>query len=143
MLFLSSSISLSSLSSSPFTSLLNLHHVFPTFLPIFAAHLLYAAILANPIILCIVEDLPLFCEDLISQELVLLFHDISTTLRHHTLAALQDLPEKFGIPLCMTIAQLPNHILSILHLHGFHTFIEQIPPAIILMSLPPYNNGTA
>ena len=59
------------------------------------------------------------------------FHNVSTTQRHHALAALQDLLEEFSISLCMTIAQLSNHILFILHLHAFHTFIEQIPPAII------------
>ena len=131
MSFLLSSISSSSLSSSPSTSLLRLQRVFPTYLPIFAAHSLYAAILANSIILCVIEDLPLFHEDLISQELVLLFHNVSATQWHHALVAPQDLPENFGVPLWMTIAQLPNHILSILHLHGFHTFVKQIPPAII------------
>ena len=29
------------------------------------------------------------------------------------------------------LARLPDRILSILHLHGFHSFVEQIPPAII------------
>ena len=130
-MFLSSSISSSSLSSSPSTSPLQLRQVFPIYLPIFAAHSLYAAILTSPVILCIVEDLPLFHEDLISQELVLLFHDVSATQWHHTLATPQDLPEEFGIPLRMTIARLPNCILSILHLCGFHTFVKQIPPAII------------
>ena len=72
MLFLSSSISSSSLSSSLSTSPLCLHQVFAIFLPIFAAHLLYTNILANPIILHIIKDLPLFHEDLISQELVYL-----------------------------------------------------------------------
>jgi hypothetical protein len=28
---------------------------------------------------------------------------------------------EFGIPLRMAIAPLPDRILSILHLHGFHT----------------------
>ena len=116
----------SSLSTSPLWS----HLVFPTYLPIFSAHSLYAAILANPIILRVIEDLPLFCEDLISQELVRLFHNVSAIQQYHALAALQDLPEDFGIPLRMTIAHLPNRILSILYLHGFHSFVEQILPTI-------------
>ena len=31
----------------------------------------------------------------------------------------------------MSISHILDHILSILHLHGFHMFIEQIPPAIL------------
>ena len=87
------------MSSSPSTFPLRLQPVFPTYLPIFAAHSLYATILANPIVLRTVKDLPPFHEDLISQELVHLFHNVSTTQRHHALAAPQDLPEEFGIPL--------------------------------------------
>ena len=131
MSFLSSSISSSSLSSSSSTSPLRLRQVFPTYLPVFAAHSLYAAILANPIVLHTVEDLPLFHEDLICQELVRLFHDVSAAQRYHTLSALHDLPADFGISLRMSLAQLPDRILSILHLHGFHSFVEQIPSAII------------
>ena len=101
------------------------------YLPVFTAHLLHTTILANPVILCVIENLPLFHEDLISQELILLFHDVLATQRHHALAAPQDLPEDFGVPLCMTITWLPNCILSILHFHGLHTFIEQIPSTII------------
>ena len=131
MLFLSSSSSSSSLSSSSSTSPLRLRQVYPTYLPTFAAHSLYAAILANPVILHAVEDLPLFQEDLISQELVRLFHDVATAQQHHSLSAPQDLPADFGIPLRMSLARLPDRILSVLHLHGFHSFIERIPPAII------------
>ena len=87
MSFLSSSISSSSLSSLPSTSPPYLRHIFPTYLLVFAAHSLYAAIFANSIILHIVEDLPLFHKDLICQELVLLFHNVSTTQRYHALAA--------------------------------------------------------
>ena len=131
MSFLSSSISLSSLSSSPSTSPFRLHQVFPTYLPTFAAHLLYTAIPANPAILRAVEDLPLFHEDLICQKLVRLFHNVSAAQRYHILSAPQDLPADFGIPLRMSLTRLPNQILSILHLHGFHTFVERIPPATI------------
>ena len=77
MSFLFSSISSSSLSSSLSSSPLRLQQVYPTYLPTFAAHSLYAAILANPAVLHAVEDLPLFQEDLISQELVRLFHDVA------------------------------------------------------------------
>ena len=131
MLFLSSSISSSSLSSLSSTSPLRLRRVFPTYLPTFATHSLYATILANPAILHAVEDLPLFQEDLICQELVRLFHDVAAAQRYHALSAPHDLPADFGIPLRMSLARLPDRILSILHLHGFHSFVEQIPPAII------------
>ena len=131
MSFLSSSISSSSLSSSSSTSPLCSQQVFPTYLPTFAAHSLYAAILANPVVLHAVKDLPLFHEDLICQELVCLFHDVSATQHYHSLSTPHDLPVDFSIPLGMLLASLPDRILSILHLHGFHTFIEQIPPAII------------
>ena len=131
MLFLLSSISSASLSSSSSTFLLRLRRVFPTYVPTFAAHSLYAAILTNPTILHAVEDLPLFHEDSICQELVRLFHDVSATQCYHALSALHDLPANFGIPLRMSLARLPDRILSILHLHEFHSFVEQIPPAII------------
>ena len=131
MSFLSSSIPSFSLSSSSSTSLLQLQWVFPTYLPTFAAHSLYATILANPTILHAIEDLPLFHEDLICQELVRLFHDVAAAQRYHALSALHDLPADFGIPLRMSLARLPDRILSILHLHGFHSFVEQIPPSII------------
>ena len=31
----------------------------------------------------------------------------------------------------MLLARLPDRILSILHLHGFHSFVERVPPAVI------------
>ena len=95
------------------------------------AHSLYATILANPVILHAVEDLPLFHEDLICQELVRLFHNVSAAQQYHALSAPHDLPADFSVPLQMLLAWLPDRILSILHLHGFHSFVEQIPPAII------------
>jgi hypothetical protein len=99
MSFLSSSLSSSSLSSSSSTSPLRSRQVSPTCLPTYAAHSLYAAILADPVILCVVEDLPLYEEDVICQELVCLCHDVSTTQRYHHLASPHDLPVEFGIPL--------------------------------------------
>ena len=105
--------------------------MFSTYLPTFAAHSLYATILTNPIVLHAVEDLPLFHEDLICQELVCLFHDISAAQQYHILSIPHDLPADFGIPLRMSLTRLPDRILSILHLHGFHSFVEQIPPAVI------------
>jgi hypothetical protein len=102
MLFLSSSLSSSSLSSSSSTSSLCSRRVSPTCLPTYAAHSLYAAILH------VVEDLPLYEEDVICQELVRLFHDVSTTQRYHHLASPNDLPVEFGIPLRMSIAVLPQ-----------------------------------
>jgi hypothetical protein len=131
MSFLSSSLSSSSLSSSSSTSPLRSRRVSPTCLPTYAAHSLYAAILADPVILHVVEDLPLYEEDLICQELVHLFHDVSTTQHYHHLASPNDLPVEFGIPLRMSIAVLPQRVLNILHLHRFHIFILMLPPAVI------------
>jgi hypothetical protein len=106
MSFLSSSISSSSLSSSLSTSPLRSQRVSPTCLPIYAAHSLYAAILADLVVLRAVEDLPLYHEDLICQELVCLFHNISSTQRYHNLATPHDLPAEFGISLQLSIAAL-------------------------------------
>jgi hypothetical protein len=131
MSFLSSSLSSSSLSSSSSTSPLRSRQVSPTCLPIYTAHSLYAAILADPVILRIVEDLPLYEEDVICQELVCLFHDVSTTQRYHHLVSPHDLPVEFGIPLRMNIAALPQRVLNILHLHGFHVFVSMLPPNVI------------
>jgi hypothetical protein len=131
MLFLSSSLSSSSLSSSSSTPPLCSRRVSPTCLPTYAAHSLYAAILADPVILRVIEDLPLYKEDLICQELVRLFHNVSTTQRYHHLASPNDLPAEFGIPLRMSIAALPQRVLNILHLHGFHVFVSMLPPAVI------------
>jgi hypothetical protein len=113
MSFLSSSLSSSSLSSSSSTFPLHSHRVSPTCLPTYATHSLYAAILADPVIHRVVEDLPLYEEDLICQELVRLFHNVSTTQRYHHLASPHDLPVEFGIPLRMSIAALPQRVLNI------------------------------
>jgi hypothetical protein len=131
MSFLSSSLSSSSLSSSSSTSPLQSRRVSPTCLPTYAVHSLYAAILADPVILRVVEDLPLYEEDVICQELVRLFHDVSTTQRYHHLASPNDLPAEFGIPLRMSISALPQRVLNILNLHGFHVFVSMLPPAVI------------
>jgi hypothetical protein len=131
MSFLSSSLSSSSLSSSSSTSPLCSQRVSPTCLPIYAAHSLYAAILADLVVLHAVEDLPFYHEDLICQELVRLFHDVSSTQRYHNLATPHDLLAEFGVPLRLSIAALPQQILTILHLHGFHVFIQLLSPRII------------
>ena len=34
-------------------------------------------------------------------------------------------------PLCFSLDSLPNRVLSILHTHGFATFIENLPPTVI------------
>jgi hypothetical protein len=131
MSFLTSSLSSSSLSSSSSTSPLRSRQVSPTCLPTYTANSLYTTILADPVILRVIEDLPLYEEDLICQELVRLFHNISTTQRYHHLASPHDLPVEFGIPLRMSIAALPPRVLNILHLHGFHVFVSMLPPNII------------
>ena len=115
------------LSSSSSTSPLRSQRVVPTLLPNYTVHLLYTGILTNPIALCTVEDLPLYDEDLICQELIHLFHLVSSTQRYHALSAPSDLPTPFGIPLCTSLNALLGRILNILHLHGFHTFVERVP----------------
>ena len=131
MLFLSSSRSSSSLSSSSSTSPLHSCHVVPTLLPNYAVHLLYTGILANPIALRTVEDLPLYNEHLICQELIRLFHLVSSMQHYHALLDPSDLPAPFGIPLRTSLNALPVRILNILHLHGFHTFVKQVPSKVL------------
>jgi hypothetical protein len=131
MSFLSSSLSSSSLSSSSSTSPLHSRQVSPTCSPTYTAHSLYAAILTDPVILHVVEDLPLYEEDVICQELVRLFHDVSITQCYHHLASSHDLPVEFGVPLRMRIAALPQRVLNILYLHRFHVFVSMLPPNVI------------
>ena len=131
MLFPPSSHSSSSLSSSSSTSLLRSHRVVPTLLSNYTVHLLYTGILANPIALHSVEDLPLYDEDLICQELICLFHLVASTQWYHALSAPSDLPVPFGIPLSTFLNTLPGRILNILHLHGFHTFVKRIPSEVL------------
>ena len=95
MSFLSSSRSSSTFS----TSLLCSCHMVPTLLPNYAVHLLYTGILANPVILHTIENLPLYDEDLICQELIHLFHLVPSTQWYHALATPSDIPAAFGIPL--------------------------------------------
>ena len=130
MSFLSSSVSSSSLSTpTGSTSLLRFHSVYPSFLPLHGIHSLYAAILETPIILHTIEEIPLFCEDAISHELVRLFHGITQAQCH--LHSLERPLEDSHIPLRMNLAELPRHIISALHLHGFGTFVSLLSPEII------------
>ena len=50
---------------------------------------------------------------------------------YHFLSAPSDLPAKYGIPLRLTLACIPERTLSLLHLHGFHTFVTRISPTLI------------
>ena len=130
MLFLSSSVSSSSLSTpTGSTSPLQLHSVYPSFLPIHGIHSLYAAILKTPIILHTIKEIPLFCEDSISHKLVRLFHGITHAQQH--LHSLERPLEDSHIPLRMNLAELPRHVLTTLHLHGFGTFVSMLPPETI------------
>ena len=130
MSFLSSSISSSSLSTpTGSTSPLRFHSVYPSFLPLHGIHSLYATILETPIVLHAIEEIPLFREDSISHELVRLFHRITRAQRH--LHSLEQPLEDSHIPLRMNLAELPRHIISALHLHGFGTFISMLSPEII------------
>ena len=130
MSFLSSSVSSSSLSTpTGSTSPLRFHSVYPSFLPLHGIHSLYAAILETPVILHAIEEIPLFREDSISHELVRLFHGITQAQRH--LHSLERPLEDSHIPLHMNLAELPRHVISALHLHGFGTFISMLSPKII------------
>ena len=131
MLFLSSSHSSTSLSSTFSTSPLHLCCVVPTLLSNYAVHLLYTGILANPIILRVIEDLPLYDEDMICQELICLFHLVLSTQQYHALAASSDLPTPVGIPLRTSLNTIPGCVLNLLHIHGFHTFVERIPSNVL------------
>ena len=122
MSFLSSAIVSSSLSGP--TSPLRSCHVYPSFLPTHAVHLLYAAILDSPNVLLAIENDLLFEDDTITHELIRLFHGISC-------AQQLQLTNDVDIPLCLTLEALPTHILSILHTHGFGTFVENLEPRII------------
>ena len=127
MSFLSSSRSSSSLSSTFSTSPLHLCHVVPTLLPNYTIHLLYTGILANPTILHVIDGLPLYDEDMICQELICLFHLVFSMQWYHALAVPSNLPAAFDIPLRTSLNAIPEHILNLLHLYGFHTFVKQIP----------------
>ena len=50
---------------------------------------------------------------------------------YHFLSTPSDLPAEYGIPLRLTLAHIPERTLSLLHLHGFHTFIARISPTLI------------
>ena len=130
MSFLSSSLSSSSLSL-PNNFPIHTRPVQPTCLSIFYACILCAAILTNPVLMHKIEEMPLFIEDTISQELVYLFHDTTMAQNYHFLSAPLDLPAEYGVPLRLTLARIPEHTLSLLHLHGFHTFVTHISPTLI------------
>ena len=72
---------------------------------------------------------PPFHEDSISHELVCLFHGITRTQCH--LHSSERPLEDLHIPLCMSLAELPAHIPTALHLHGFRTFVSMLPPKTI------------
>ena len=132
MSFLSSSVSSSSLSMPPgSTSPLQSHSVYPSFLPIHGIHSLYANILKTPTVLHTIKEIPLFHEDSIFHELIYLFHGI-TRAQHQLHSFLPERPLKDSyIPLCMSLAELPTHVLTALHLHGFGPFISMLPPEVI------------
>ena len=123
MSFLSSSLS-SSLSS-PNNSPIYTRPVQPTCSPIFYACILYAVILTNSVLMREIEEMSLFIEDTISQELICLFHDTTMPQNYHLL------PAEYSIPLRLTLACIPERTLSLLHLHDFHTFVTRISPTLI------------
>ena len=87
--------------------------------------------LTNPVLMREIEEMPPFIEDTISQELVRLFHDTTMAQNYHFLSAPLDLPAEYGVPLRLTLARIPECTLSLLHLHGFHTFVTRIFPTLI------------
>ena len=50
---------------------------------------------------------------------------------YHFLSAPLDLPAKYGVPLRLMLACILECVLSLLHLHGFHTFVTCVSPALI------------
>ena len=114
------------------TSLLQLHSVYPSFLPIHGIHSLYTIILETPIVLHAVEEIPIFHEDSILHELIHLFHGITQV--QHLLHPSERLLEDSHIPFHMNLAELPAHILTALYLHGFGTFISMLPPETIYLT---------
>ena len=84
----------------------------------------------NSVLMREIEEMPLFIEDTISQELIHLFHDTTMAQNYHFLSAPSNLPAEYGIPLRLTLAHIPECTLSLLHLHGFHTFVTHISPKI-------------
>ena len=122
MAFFSSLLS-SSLQSTP-TSPLRQWHVFPLFLPTNTAYLLYAAVIDTPHLLLTLEQDPLYQEDAITHELIYLFY--SLVQAQCLLTA-----ETPASSLWFALDSLPNHILSILHTHGFTSFIKNLPPTVI------------
>ena len=111
MSFLSSSLSSSSLSS-PNNSPIHTRPVQPTCLPIFYTRILYAAILTNPILMRKAEEMSLFIEDTISQELIRLFHDTTMAQNFHFLSAPSDLPAEYGVPLRLTCLHPQTYLIS-------------------------------
>ena len=83
----------------------------------------------NSVLMHEVEEMPLFIE--ISQELVYLFHDTTMAQNYHFLSVPLDLPAKYSVPSRLTLAHILECVLSLLHLHGFHTFMSYIPPSLI------------
>ena len=83
----------------------------------------------NPIVLHAIEEIPLFCEDSITHKLVCLFHGITRAQCH--LHSLERPLEDSHIPLHMNLAELPRHIITALHLHGFGTFVSMLAPEVI------------
>ena len=119
MSFLSSSITPSSLSGS--SSPLQYHHVYPSFLPTYAIRLLYTTILDSPHLLLLLENNPLYEDNIITHELIHLFRGISQA-QHLQLTSGNDTSLHF------TLDALPTHVLNVLHSHGFGTFIKNIEP---------------
>ena len=78
-----------------------------------------------------IEEMPLFIEDTISQKLICLFHDTTMAQNYHFLSAPSDLPAEYGVPLRLMLACIPERTLSLLYLHGFHTFVTHISPTPI------------
>jgi hypothetical protein len=103
----------------------------PAFLPSSTLTTLYSSVISNPLVLHSIETLPLYEEDLISQELVRLFSDIMRLNRLHSLTIPSNYQPAFDTPLRVALSEVPGRLLTLLRLHGFNLFIESVPSAII------------
>ena len=108
------------------SSPLRCSHVYPSFLPTHAVHLLYTTVLDSPHILLLLENNLLFEDDMITHELICLFHGISHAQR-------LQLTSGNDASLYFALDALPTHILNVLHSHGFGTFIKNIESCIIYL----------
>ena len=94
-------------------------------LPFFLAHTW------NLLILHTIEEISLFHEDTISHKIIHLFCGITRAQCHLQSSLPEGSFHDSNISLQMSLAELPTHTLTALHLHGFGMFVSMVPPAVI------------